>query len=69
MQEAGADLDSIIADFWPEFAQGGKRAMTHAFGGVPYGLSCDWDLIGIYYSDNSTHPCTFNFVMVEAELS
>jgi CubicO group peptidase (beta-lactamase class C family) len=28
MQEAGADLDSIIADFWPEFAQGGKRAMT-----------------------------------------
>ena len=28
MQEAGADLDSIISDFWPEFAQGGKRAMT-----------------------------------------
>ena len=28
MQEAGADLDSIIADFWPEFAQGGKREMT-----------------------------------------
>jgi CubicO group peptidase (beta-lactamase class C family) len=28
MQEAGADLDSIIADYWPEFAQGGKRAMT-----------------------------------------
>jgi len=28
MQEEGADLDSRIADFWPEFAQGGKRAMT-----------------------------------------
>jgi hypothetical protein len=46
-----------------------RPSMMHAFGGVPYGLSCDWDLIGIYYSDNSTHPCTFNFVMVEAELS
>lgn len=28
MQEAGVDLDSRIADFWPDFAQGGKRAMT-----------------------------------------
>jgi CubicO group peptidase (beta-lactamase class C family) len=28
MQEAGADLDSIISDFWPEFAQGGKHEMT-----------------------------------------
>jgi CubicO group peptidase (beta-lactamase class C family) len=28
MQEAGTNLDSIIADFWPEFAQGGKREMT-----------------------------------------
>ena len=28
MQEAGADLDSIISDFWPEFAQGGKRELT-----------------------------------------
>jgi CubicO group peptidase (beta-lactamase class C family) len=28
MQEAGADLDSIIADFWPEFAQGDKHEIT-----------------------------------------
>jgi hypothetical protein len=34
MQEAGTNLDSIIADFWPEFAQGGKREMT--LGYPPY---------------------------------
>jgi CubicO group peptidase (beta-lactamase class C family) len=28
MQEEGADLDSRIADFWPEFAQGGKQEIT-----------------------------------------
>jgi CubicO group peptidase (beta-lactamase class C family) len=28
MQEAGADLDSRISDFWPEFAQGGKGSIT-----------------------------------------
>ena len=28
MQEEGADLDSRIADFWPEFAQGGKHELT-----------------------------------------
>jgi CubicO group peptidase (beta-lactamase class C family) len=28
MQEVGADLHTRVADFWPEFAQGGKRAMT-----------------------------------------
>ena len=28
MQEAGADLHTCIADFWPEFAQTGKGALT-----------------------------------------
>ena len=28
MQEAGVGLDSRISDFWPEFAQGGKREIT-----------------------------------------
>jgi len=28
MQEAGVGLDARIADFWPEFAQGGKREIT-----------------------------------------
>jgi CubicO group peptidase (beta-lactamase class C family) len=28
MQEAGADLHTRIADFWPEFAQAGKGALT-----------------------------------------
>jgi CubicO group peptidase (beta-lactamase class C family) len=28
MQEAGADLHTCVADFWPEFAQSGKRALT-----------------------------------------
>jgi CubicO group peptidase (beta-lactamase class C family) len=28
MQEAGADLHTRIADFWPEFAQTGKGALT-----------------------------------------
>lgn len=28
MQEAGVGLDSRVSDFWPEFAQGGKREIT-----------------------------------------
>lgn len=28
MQETGVGLDARIADFWPEFAQGGKREIT-----------------------------------------
>lgn len=28
MQEAGADLHTRVADFWPEFAQAGKGALT-----------------------------------------
>ena len=28
MQEAGADLHTCVADFWPEFAQSGKGALT-----------------------------------------
>lgn len=28
MQEAGADLHTRVADFWPEFAQSGKGALT-----------------------------------------
>jgi CubicO group peptidase (beta-lactamase class C family) len=28
IQEAGADLRTCVADFWPEFAQSGKRALT-----------------------------------------
>ena len=28
MQEAGADLHTLVADFWPEFAQAGKSTLT-----------------------------------------
>ncbi len=28
MQEAGADLNTLVADFWPEFAQAGKNSLS-----------------------------------------
>jgi hypothetical protein len=48
-----------ILTIWP--------SMRQAFDGIPYGLSSNWNLIGIDYSNNSTHLRTFNVFVLEAE--